>query len=339
MYYKIIILPIILYIINFFLIKLNFLIDDPAESYHKLEKKFGTPLSGGIFVFLSILTLSVLNINNIFNINILINFLLILTLGIFSDINKNFSPKLRIIIQLLLIIIFVYSNDLLVFRTNIDVIDLFLNTKIFAYFFTIFCIITLLNGFNFMDGVNGLVSGYILITLFTLNLILHNSGNDIQIMYLILIYLVFFIFNVFGKSFLGDSGIYLSSFLVSFLIIKIINENNFLSPILAVSVLWYPAFENLFTILRRIKNKKITYYPDKIHLHSLILRKLQNRNKSNNNILNNSLSGIIILIFLIPNFVIAYFYYDKSYYLFTSVLVYVSFYLVLYNHLLKVIKK
>ena len=50
MYYKIIILPIILYIINFLLIKLNFLLDDPTESYHKLEKKFGTPLSGGIFI-------------------------------------------------------------------------------------------------------------------------------------------------------------------------------------------------------------------------------------------------------------------------------------------------
>tara|TARA_B100001250_G_C19743222_1_gene764036 strand:- start:370 stop:1389 length:1020 start_codon:yes stop_codon:yes gene_type:complete len=339
MYYKIIILPIILYIINVSLRKFNFLIDDPTESYHKLEKKFGTPLSGGIFIFSCILITSFFYNNNIFNINIIINFLLILILGIFSDIKKNFSPKLRIIIQLILIIIFVYSNDLLIFKTNIDLIDLFLNEKIFAYCFTIFCIITLLNGYNFMDGVNVLVSGYILIILFTLNLILHKIGTDMQVVNLIMIYLFFFIFNFFGKCFLGDNGVYLSSFLVSFLIIKIINENNSISPILAVTLLWYPAFENLFSILRRIKNKKTTYYPDKFHLHSLILRKLQFINKSNNNILNNTLSGSIILVFLIPNFVIAYFFYDKSYYLFSSVIVYLSFYLVLYNYLLKVIKK
>ena len=339
MYYKIIILPIFLYLLNFFLIRLNFLVDNPEESYHKLEKKIGTPLSGGIFIFLSILVLSTLNISNILNTNILVNFLLILTLGIFSDVNKNFSPKLRITIQLLIILIFVYSNDLLVFRTNIDIIDLLLNKKIFAYFFTIFCVITLLNGFNFMDGVNGLVSGYILIALFTLNLILTSNNVDINILYLILIYLIFFIFNIFGKCFLGDNGIYLSSFLISFFIINVINENFYLSPILAVTLLWYPAFENLFTILRRMKNKKVTYYPDKLHLHSLILRTLQKKNRLNNNKFNNSLSGIFILIFLIPNFIFAYFYYDKSYYLFFSVLIYVSFYLVLYNYLLKIIKK
>ncbi len=334
MYYKIIILPIILYIINISLIKLNFLIDDPAESYHKLEKKFGTPLSGGIFIFFCTLMTS-----SLFDNNILINFLLILTLGIFSDIKKNFSPKLRIIIQLILIIIFVFSNDLLIFKTNIDLIDLLLNEKFFAYCFTVFCIITLLNGYNFMDGVNCLVSGHILLILFTLNLISLKIGTDIKIINLIIIYIIFFIFNFFGKCFLGDNGVYLSSFLISFLIIRIISENNFISPILAVTLLWYPAFENLFTILRRIKNKKTTYYPDKFHLHSLILRKLKFINKSNHNILNNTLSGFLILIFLVPNFVIAYFCYDKSYYLFFSVLVYVSFYLVLYNYLLKVIKK
>ena len=48
MYYKIIILPIFLYLLNFFLIKLNFLVDNPEESYHKLEKKSGTPLSGSV---------------------------------------------------------------------------------------------------------------------------------------------------------------------------------------------------------------------------------------------------------------------------------------------------
>ena len=191
MYYKIIILPIFLYLLNFFLIRLNFLVDNPEESYHKLEKKIGTPLSGGIFIFLSILVLSTLNISNILNTNILVNFLLILTLGIFSDVNKNFSPKLRITIQLLIILIFVYSNDLLVLRTNIDIIDLLLNKKIFAYFFTIFCVITLLNGFNFMDGVNGLVSGYILVALFTLNLILTSNNVDINILYLIFLENVF----------------------------------------------------------------------------------------------------------------------------------------------------
>jgi len=54
MYYKIIFLTLFLLIINLLLKKINFLVDDPKESYHKLEKKTGTPLSGGVFLFLSI---------------------------------------------------------------------------------------------------------------------------------------------------------------------------------------------------------------------------------------------------------------------------------------------
>ena len=99
MYYKIIILPIFLYLLNFFLIKLNFLVDNPEESYHKLEKKSGTPLSGGLFLLFGIIFIYITNTNILFNLNISIFLILILVLGIFSDIKKDFSPKIRIIFQ------------------------------------------------------------------------------------------------------------------------------------------------------------------------------------------------------------------------------------------------
>ena len=49
----------------------------------------------------------------------------------------------------------------------------------------------------------------------------------------------------FGKCFLGDNGVYVISILLSFIVINIINYNN-LNPIIAINLLWYPAFENLF---------------------------------------------------------------------------------------------
>ena len=336
MYDKIILFPIILLIVNFFLIKLKLLVDDPDESFHKIEKKSGTPLSGGLYIILSIIFISIFNLETLFKFNIFIFLILIFVLGIFADIKKNFSPKFRIIFQLFIIASLVFiNNEVLINKTNIEFFDLILQNQIARFVFSVFCIITLLNGLNFMDGVNGLVSGYILSILIILNLIMFKSSNSFYYNDLILVFSVFFIFNIFGKSFLGDNGIYISSILIAFLVINIINTNQDISPIIAITLLWYPAIENLFTIMRRLFKNNLTYLPDKLHLHSLIFRKLEVSFKSIPKNFKNTLAGLIINIFLIPNFIFTYLYYDKSYYLAGIILVYIFIYLISYSLLLK----
>ena len=152
-------------------------------------------------------------------------------------------------------------------------------------------------------------------------------------------FLVFFILNIYGKSFLGDNGIYISSILVAFLVINIINIIPEASPMVAVSLLWYPAIENLFTIIRRLFKKKLTYLPDKLHLHSLIFRKLKLSIKFIPVNYKNTLAGLIINIFLIPNFFFTYLFYDKSFYLGSLVIIYIFIYLFSYILLSKKIQK
>ena len=73
-----------------------------------------------------------------------------------------------------------------------------------------------------------------------------------------------------------------------------INLNN-LNAIFAINLLWYPAFENLFSIIRRyVSNDKVDK-ADKRHLHS-ILYLILSKNKYLNN-LSNSLSGVIITLY------------------------------------------
>lgn len=332
MYYNLILLPIFLYLLNLFLVKLNFLVDDPSDSFHKIEKKKNIPLSGGIFIFFCIILNKIVRDEYFITPNLLIFFLLILILGIFSDIRKNFSPKLRIIYQLLIIIFLVTINqELLVDRTNIDFFDNLIQNKYAKIIFTVFCIITLLNGFNFMDGVNGLVTGYKLSILVVMSFISHKLFGLFYLNEIIFVFLIFFLFNIFGKSFLGDNGVYLSSILFSFIIINFINSNKIVSPILAISLFWYPAIENLFTILRRLSKKKMTYLPDKLHLHSLIYKKIN----FTPNINKNSLTGLIINLALIPNFVASYFFFDNSFYLGILVLIYIIIYIISYKLLIK----
>lgn len=339
MYYKILILLIILPVINSSLIKLKFLIDDPRESFHKIERKTGIPLSGGIYIFLSIIILSILNSNLLFNPRINFFLILILILGIFSDVKKDFSPKIRIIIQFIILVFFIYiNNEIIINKTNIEFLDFIIQSDLAKFIFTLFCIITLLNGFNFMDGVNGLVSGYIISIIIILNLIFFKSTNMFYYNDLILVFFIFFLFNICGKSFLGDNGIYILSILVSFLVINILNKIPESSPIIAVSLLWYPAIENLFTIVRRLLNKKLAYLPDKLHLHSLIFRKLKLSIRFLPEKYKNTLTGLLINISLIPNFFFTYFFYDKSLYLGCIVLIYLFIYLFSYILLSKKLK-
>ena len=57
----------------------------------------------------------------------------------------------------------------------------------------------------------------------------------------------------FNKLYLGDSGSYLLGLLFAIYLIDTYQINDSMSSLFIISLLWYPAFENLFSILRKIK--------------------------------------------------------------------------------------
>ena len=61
-----------------------------------------------------------------------------------------------------------------------------------------------------------------------------------------------FILNLFNFLYLGDSGSYLIGFLCGYFLIDINSLNPLISPYFIALLLWYPAFENLFSIIRKI---------------------------------------------------------------------------------------
>ena len=70
--------------------------------------------------------------------------------------------------------------------------------------------------------------------------------------------------------FLGDGGSYLISFVAGTILIKFFNDNYLVSPYYIMALLWYPAYENLFSIVRKKIQKKTPSTPDSRHLHQLI---------------------------------------------------------------------
>ena len=192
----------------------------------------------------------------------------------------------------------------------------------------------MINGSNFLDGINTLVIGYYLIVLSVI-IALSNEFNlylNPNIFYLIIFLSIVFLFNFFNKIYLGDAGSYLISFLSAFFLLDFISKNDLISPYFICLLLWYPAFENFFSIIRRVFSKKKLDKPDQKHLHQMIYSFLS-YNKLLNKRHTNTATGIIINLF---NVIILFFSY--KYYLVTeSLVIFILFNISIYLRLFKMI--
>ena len=301
-FFLILILNIFLfYLINFYLFKKKILIDIKKTSPHKkLISQEEVPVSGGIILLINCLIFSIFD--NFINLILISSIFLI---GFFADIQKLNSPLKRFIFQLFLILIFVIINDLFLRQVRITFIDQYLNYDLISILFTSFCLLILINGSNFIDGSNLQCSGYYFIILtiliyLDLNNLLVNNFEIINILYPFL--LSFILFNYFNKSYFGDGGSYLLSVIIGYLIISLHISTN-ISPYFIVLILWYPAFENFFSIIRRVNSSSARPdQPDSLHLHHLLFTFLNKKFILNKN-LSASLPSIIVNFF---NFIIFY---------------------------------
>lgn len=327
MFYHILVLIILSIALIVFQSKYFFLVDQPQKQKHKLDFNKNVPLTGGLYFFLSIAYYLLIG-NSLTNLYIILFIFLFLILGIYSDIKIDFSPKLRLLIQATLLICLILFVDLKINKTNIFFIDYFIENKIFNILFTLSCIIVLLNGSNFCDGINVNVVGYFLIVLLIIaNSSLIKPDFFLKIENLIPIFFIFYCFNLFGKCFLGDNGVYITSIIISIYVINLVNLNPMASPILALNLLWYPAFENLFTIARRLVSKNKIQIADRLHLHVLIFEKISKKKKIN---FSNSISGICLNIFMFMGIFFSMENYNSSKALALILLLNISFYIISY---------
>jgi UDP-N-acetylmuramyl pentapeptide phosphotransferase/UDP-N-acetylglucosamine-1-phosphate transferase len=321
----------------FFLIifkKLNIFVDNTNYSDHKKIgiENFKPIVIGGFYITLVVCIFFPKEFNFLKIVTIFV-----FLLGLLSDRNFLPSPKYRIILQVIILSLLVFFEQLSISSININFIDQLFQNNIFNLIFTVFCLSILLNGSNFLDGLNGLVTGYYLIILssliflnnfhldfFIINI---NEINLIEILFFSLI--IFFIFNLIGLVYLGDSGAYILGLLVGFILIKMNQQNVFISPYYVVNILWYPAFENLFSLIRRVYNKQSISVADKLHLHQLIYRFLKSKKIINKRIAN-PLSSLIILCFLVPGIFLSNLVYWHTANLIIILLFNIAIYLILF---------
>ncbi len=325
-------------IINFVFKKYNILIDQTNLSNHKSfvnENKI-VPLSGGLIFFLALVFFLPENYKHF---NILILFIFIT--GLLSDLNILHSPTFRIIFQTIIIVIYLLLFDNFVSSIRVDFFDNLLNIFFIKLFFTSFCILILINGTNFIDGVNTLVVGYFILVFSNILYLseINNLNLDKTLVYTSLIALsVIYVFNLFGKMFLGDGGSYLISFIAGVILIKFSNDNYLVSPYYIITLLWYPAYENLFSIIRKKILNKSPSTPDNEHLHQLMYLYFKKSFDISKNF-SNLLSGILICLYNLCYFFIIFDNFNRTktlvFFIISSVFIYNLLYFLLKKKLIK----
>jgi UDP-N-acetylmuramyl pentapeptide phosphotransferase/UDP-N-acetylglucosamine-1-phosphate transferase len=328
----------LLLFLNFFMLKKGIFLGVPVAHSHKNQIFFSkkVPKSLGLIILLFIFYK--------INITVIEKFFIfsVYFLGFQSDINKLNSPKIRILTQFLIVLIFLIFSKSYINSTRIPFIDNFLLNDIFKISLTLVCIIIVINGSNFIDGLNTLCIGYYLGIFLFLNFMIFNNYDyphlKEEILYLSLFILILYFFNLFGFSFLGDSGSYLLGFFTSYSLVRFHNLLPDVSPWLIANLLWYPAFEILFSIVRRFKKTYNPLLPDNQHLHQIIYIYLKNLLPYKKYILNPLTANIINTYNYFIFFLSCYFYKNTKYlvclFLF-SCFVYIMSYLFFSSHLKK----
>ena len=252
------------------------LVDHPSA---RKQHQGAIPLTGGIFVFLTILFgTTVLQIQP-HTTGMLAIATGVFFVGVFDDF-KHINPWLRLGIQyaagMLLASyggIAIYNVGDLLAMGDIPLLALAVPLSGLA-------VAGLSNAYNMIDGIDGLAASMLTLPLLALYLLALNAGHpDANFLLLVLIPLVvFLVFNLgpgsrlLPKMFLGDGGSVTLGFLVtSSLIYFSQGENAVIRPVTALWLVTLPLMDMLSTMLRRAKERRPLMKADRGHLHHTLM--------------------------------------------------------------------
>ncbi|OGI08584.1 MAG: hypothetical protein A3I68_01290 [Candidatus Melainabacteria bacterium RIFCSPLOWO2_02_FULL_35_15] len=148
-----------------------------------------------------------------------------------------------------------------------------------SYLITLIWIIGITNAINLVDGMDGLATGVSLISAIAIWSVavdyrISQSGGALMAATLAGALLGFLRWNFNpARIFLGDSGAYLTGFVLACLSVSCVIKKVALAVISPVLFLLFalPIIDTLFAIIRRTISKKSIFDPDKGHLHHRIL--------------------------------------------------------------------
>lgn len=240
------------------------------------------PLVGGVSICITIVHYIFSHPGMIPHANLFMISIVILTFVGALDDRFDLSVKLRMGIQALvsLAMIFYAGAELNNLGNLLGFGEIELET--IGIVITVLAVLGCINAFNMVDGIDGLLGGLSVVTFGSIGLLL-NMGGEQQLTYLCLLLVVcmlpYIVMNLglIGrerKVFMGDAGSMMIGFTVIWLLMSASQGDGtpFLRPVTALWLIAVPLMDMSVIMIRRIKQGKSPFKPDREHLHHICQR-------------------------------------------------------------------
>lgn len=230
------------------------------------------PRMGGIVIFIVVFTQLFIFYPDISSIRFLLLGMIVISICGSLDDMLGVKWNVKFFLQSIAVVLLLFY-----FLPQIDSFSIFTFSIPYWLGIIIFFLLLLgtVNAVNLMDGMDGLVSGYSLITFSILFLLAGNIGDFFLLVIISALagsLLGYLKFNGFpARVFLGDLG----SLFLGYLLIALTSEVSLVYfqsmelafPVLLLSI---PILDTIKVMLRRIAHKKHPFLPDNEHLHHVI---------------------------------------------------------------------
>ena len=254
------------------------LADVPGE---RASHKRSVPIFGSIAIFSGII-FSLLFWAELNNIQfVLVSFLIVFFVGVIDDL-LGLTPYKKLIGQIIAILIVIYLGDIQIDNMH-GVLGVHNLSEFSATLFTVFVVVVITNGFNLIDGVDGLAAGIGIISSCCFGVItfLMNQFDIAIIAFSLMGSLLAFLKYNFppARIFMGDSGSLVVGMILSILAINSIRHGLVFEtiafpnkgPLIAIVFLAIPLFDSLRVFVVRIMNGKNPLHPGREHIHHALL--------------------------------------------------------------------
>ncbi|MBK6741987.1 MAG: glycosyltransferase family 4 protein [Hydrogenophilales bacterium] len=200
--------------------------------------------------------------------------------GLFEDFTKSVSPVQRLVFSFITALMAINLLDANLVRVDVPIVDaLFLSFPIIAIAFTVVAVGGIAHAINIVDGLNGLAAGVCFLAYAALGYVSFSVGDH----YLLALSTIgigslmgFYIWNYpSGQLFCGDGGAYFLGCYIAILSVLLVARNPEVSAWFPLLLILYPIWETLFSAYRRrIHRGQKSTVADKLHLHTLLYKRL-----------------------------------------------------------------
>ncbi|MFP3364167.1 UDP-N-acetylglucosamine--undecaprenyl-phosphate N-acetylglucosaminephosphotransferase [Pseudoalteromonas sp. SIMBA_148] len=242
------------------------------------------PLVGGVAICITIVQYIYSHPGMINHANLYMCCIVGLTIVGALDDRYDLSVKVRMLVQTIISIAMIYfaKAELLSLGDILGFGDISLGYGYVGGLITVFAVIGCINAFNMVDGIDGLLGGLSIVTFGAIGILL-NMANEQSLSYLCLLLVVCMIpyivmnLGLIGrerKVFMGDAGSMMIGFTVIWLLIGAsqTSGNPMIRPVTALWLIALPLMDMAAIMIRRVKQGKSPFKPDREHLHHICQR-------------------------------------------------------------------